>query len=333
MTGHSAPLDILCPMHCVLDAAGTLCHAGPTLEKLRSRMALVGRSFWDVFEVIRPQGITDLPTLLAHGGRGLRLRFRAPPETALKAVCAPASQPGQFVINLAFGIGLQDAVRDYALSHRDFAPTDLTTEMLYLLEAKSAAMDLSRRLNEQLQGDKIAAETRALTDPLTGAMNRRGLEAHLVRLIARGSAFVLVHADLDFFKAVNDTQGHHAGDAVLQRVAQIMRDETRDRDLVARFGGDEFVLVLEDLADTSRVLLLAERLIARISQPMKVQGNLCHVACSMGSVFSADYDAVRLPQMMKDADRALYQAKAAGRGRHVFANPARARQGAAPTGD
>ena len=121
--------------------------------------------------------------------------------------------------------------------------------MLYLVEAKSAAMDESRALNSRLQGAKIAAEEQAFTDTLTGLKNRRALDHVMARLLAMGEVFSCMHVDLDYFKSINDTLGHAAGDHVLQVVAQVLVAETRAPDTIARVGGDEFVILVHDMDD------------------------------------------------------------------------------------
>jgi GGDEF domain-containing protein len=132
---------------------------------------------------------------------------------------------------------VNEAVRRYGLTVADFAATDLTIEMLYLVEAKSAVMEELRHLNLRLHGAKAAAEEQALSDTLTGLCNRRALDLGLGALVQQGQTFGLMHLDLDYFKQVNDTHGHAAGDAVLRQVALVLREETRASDLVARVGG------------------------------------------------------------------------------------------------
>lgn len=129
-----------------------------------------------------------------------------------------------------------EGVQDYGLSSADFAATDLVIEMLFLVEAKSAAMDASRNLNNRLQGAKLAAEEQAATDTLTGLKSRRAADHILAAALAEDSEFSLMHLDLEFFKSVNDTQGDAAGDYVLQEVAKVMRAETRKVDMIARVG-------------------------------------------------------------------------------------------------
>jgi diguanylate cyclase (GGDEF)-like protein len=311
-------------MHARLDRQGRIVHAGPMLAKLDSRSGVVGRHFVDLFELRRPRIGDRLEALMDGGTARLRLRLRQPPEIGMKGVLVPVH--GGALVNLSFGIALQDAVRDFALTAGDFAATDLAVEMLYLIEAKSAAMEASRKLNLRLQGARIAAEEKAFTDTLTGLGNRRVLDPVLTRLIDADSAFALLNLDLDFFKAVNDTLGHAAGDHVLQQAASIMRAETRDRDQVLRLGGDEFVLILEGPVDRAGVDDIAMRLIARLQEPMTWEGRPLGISVSIGATLSRTYGmqepGVMIARMMEDADRALYAAKAGGRGRHVVHDPA-----------
>ena len=151
-------------------------------------------------------------------------------------------------------------------------------------------------------------------------MNRRGLETYLTRLIASGTDFALLHADLDWFKEVNDTLGHDAGDYVLQHVAQIMGEETRGRDCVARIGGDEFVLIIQG-AGSAQVAAIASRLIQRVRQPMPFNGKTCAVSLSIGAVLSRDYETPEIGTLLKDADRALYASKDAGRSTYRLFDP------------
>lgn len=224
------------------------------------------------------------------------------------------------MINFGFGIGVVDAVRDYVLNANDFAPTDLTIEMLYLVEAKSAVMEELRNLNRRLQIAKRAAELQAKTDPLTGVKNRRALEMELDRLIEEGLPFGLMLIDLDFFKKVNDTLGHAAGDHVLKVVAQILTDEIRHSDVIARVGGDEFVLALPDMTTEAALNAMGERIISRISEPIYYEGQACEVSASVGSTRTTLYENPTIEQMTLDADAALYRSKGEGRGRHICAS-------------
>lgn len=311
----------LCPMHAVLNAQGHVVQAGPTFTKLFGAHPPLGMRFLDLIELRRPHHAGDMAALLACAGARLRLRLRASPHTALKGVLL-ALPGGGAVVNLSFGISVVEAVRDFGLTGADFAATDLTTEMLYLIEAKSAAMEASRKLNLRLQGARIAAEEQAFTDMLTGLRNRRALDHVLDRLMQSEQDFALLHLDLDFFKQVNDTLGHAAGDHVLQEVARRLRDAVRADDLIARVGGDEFVILLLGMTERAPVGDLAERMIARLEEAVPYRAQDCRISGSIGITLSCAYDSPEPLRMMADADLALYAAKGQGRGCALFHEPA-----------
>ena len=315
-------LDVICPMHLILNKTGHVIHAGPTLGKLWQDDELSGARFLELFEVLRPRGIDDMAGLLVAEGEKLHLRKRVDPRSAIKGVLMPYAAINGAVVNLSFGISIMDGVRDYALAATDFAATDLTIEMLYLIEAKSAAMEASRKLNLRLQGAMIAAEEQAFTDTLTGLKNRRAVDHILPRLIERDSGFALMQMDLDYFKAVNDTYGHAAGDEVLQHVARALVEETRERDCVARIGGDEFVLIFEGLTRRDRLSDIARRIIARIEEPVTYKDVQCRISSSIGIALSTDATPLNEAQLLANADAALYDCKDHGRAQFRFFEPA-----------
>ena len=312
-------LDRLMPMHLLLSETGHIRHAGPTLAKLFPGNDLVGRRFLEVLELRRPRSIDTLADLRRVGRVPLHLRFRDPPHTGFRGVAAPMSGSDGLLVNLSFGIAVADAVRDHHLTNADFAATDLTVEMLYLIEAKTAVMNESRNLNLRLQGARIAAEEQAFTDTLTGLKNRRAMDHILARLIGSGAWFALMQLDLDYFKAVNDTFGHAAGDHVLQVVARILVEETREADTAARVGGDEFVLVFDRLVDPDRLRGIAERIIERLEEPVRFEGQTCQISGSVGIVMSTLYGDPEVETMLADADAALYASKHKGRACVTFA--------------
>ncbi|MEM6729240.1 MAG: GGDEF domain-containing protein [Pseudomonadota bacterium] len=307
-------LDVLCPMHVEVDGAGRIAHLGPTMAALLDAGAR-GAGLFDIFDILKPRAVTSLAALREKAGAALHLRLRDSHRTALKGVAVPHGDGA--IIDLSFGISVVDAVGHYSLTSRDFAPTDLAIEMLYLVEAKTLALEQSRDLNLRLQGAKIAAEEQAFTDTLTGLKNRRAMDHIMGRYIALGQRFACMHLDLDYFKSINDTLGHAAGDHVLQEVARILVAETRAEDTVARVGGDEFVLLIHEIEDREVLAKIATRIIARLEEPMPFNGQVCRISGSAGTSRSGDYAPPTVEEMLHHADLALYASKRAGRGRHT----------------
>lgn len=307
-------LAALMPMHVLVGPTGRIRATGPTLARLCGGRPIVGERLLEVFEFRRPAAPSGMADLVARAGRRLSLRLRGGRGTAFKGHLVPLSGRQGVLLNLSFGIGAVGAVTEHRLSADDFAPTDLTVEMLYLVEAKSMAMEESRRLNARLERARSAAEEQALTDPLTGLRNRRAMEETLGRLLAARVPFGLIHLDLDHFKQVNDTLGHAAGDAVLGAVARALRADLRGGDLAARLGGDEFVLVLPEMTDTNRLVAVAQRVIARIEEPVAFGAEECRVSASAGVAVSTGRGPDNAETILQVADAALYASKHAGRG-------------------
>ncbi|MBL4915882.1 GGDEF domain-containing protein [Szabonella alba] len=311
------------PMHLYLSAGGTILSAGPTIARLYGKNGLIGLDFFATFEIRRPVGISGPADLARVAGARLIMLPLQTDGLSLRGVALPlAGAGGGMLLNLSFGIGVVEAVAHYRLTDADFAVTDLAMELLYLMEAKAAVTDELRQLNLRLQGARDAAEEQALTDTLTGLRNRRALDMTLDRVIAEGQSFGLMHIDLDYFKAVNDTYGHAAGDHVLREVGQALMSETRKMDTVARVGGDEFVIVFKDLADPGRLSRIADRIVARLSLPISFEDHSCMISASIGISISTDYDPPDPERMLDDADQALYASKKAGRGRAQLHHPA-----------
>ena len=315
---HSLVLDTLCPMHLVVSKSGNILHVGPTLRKLRPEDRYTNTLFFDHFAVNRPKMIHSIEDIHWHSGMTMHLSFRHDPSSTFKAVLVPNGEAAEtFVINLSFGIAIQESVRRLGLTNADFAATDMAIEMLYLIEAKSLAMSASHRLNLKLQIAKIAAEEQAFTDTLTGLKNRRAIDHVLARLVESNQGFAVMQIDLDFFKNVNDTLGHAAGDHVLQAAARIMVKETRVEDTVARVGGDEFTLILPDLLDARDLRAVGERLINQLERPILFHGRQCRISASIGTVWIRPDKNLVAEDILSSADAALYHSKNTGRARQT----------------
>jgi diguanylate cyclase (GGDEF)-like protein len=159
----------------------------------------------------------------------------------------------------------------------------------------------------------------SLRDPLTGLANRRFLqenEKHLIAGVKRsGKQMAVLAVDLDDFKAVNDRFGHAAGDAVLMTAAERMKQLLRESDVVVRFGGDEFAIVLGQVVDAEAAREVAGRVVDSLCQPIPLAGGqTAHIGASVGvAMCCAGTDGETLAALLKKADAALYTAKREGK--------------------
>ncbi len=161
----------------------------------------------------------------------------------------------------------------------------------------------------------------AVHDPLTGLLNRRALDARLQQDFAyaqrHGPNLVMVIIDLDHFKNVNDTWGHEAGDLVLKATAERIREQVRAEDLVARFGGEEFVLVMRG-ARPEDAVALTERIRERVAvAPVRVPGGTVPMTLSAGVAHAGEDGIHSYAELFSLADKRLYSAKGGGRNRVV----------------
>lgn len=158
-------------------------------------------------------------------------------------------------------------------------------------------------------------------DALTGLANRFSLYARLDQAIATArrtsSALAVLFLDLDRFKNVNDSLGHHVGDSLLIQVAERLKGVVRDADTVARLGGDEFVVVLQSVAGPSDAAHVTENLLAALSEPYTLNGMELHAIPSIGISLFPD-DSSDTNGLLRNADAAMYHAKALGRGNYQF---------------
>jgi two-component system, sensor histidine kinase LadS len=161
-----------------------------------------------------------------------------------------------------------------------------------------------------------AAERRAQTDPLTGVLNRRSLierlDAACFRARARGLPISLLFIDLDHFKQINDSFGHQAGDACLRAIIEPIHAELRQSDVIGRYGGEEFVVVLSS-ADAAAANPIAHRILERVAGVcVEGFGEPIRLTCSIG-IAASDTLNVWGEHLIAHADAALYAAKRLGR--------------------
>ncbi len=198
----------------------------------------------------------------------------------------------------------------HAKSQRAFSADDVN---FLQSVANVLAAAIERRRSE--------AETRhlALHDPLTGLPNRALFRDRLQHALARSrrreGTLAVLFLDVDNFKVVNDSLGHEAGDELLTALAPRLAEAVRSGDTVARFGGDEFVLLCEEVADEQEAIEIAQRVKECFARPLQIAGGEHYVTASIGVALpSAGHDGPE--SLLRDADAAMYQAKERGRARY-----------------
>jgi two-component system cell cycle response regulator len=208
--------------------------------------------------------------------------------------------------------GLEIGVNDYLMR-----PID-KNELL----ARARSQIRKRRYTERLRDNVQMSIEMAITDALTGLFNRRYMESHLATLIeqaiSRGKPLTALVLDIDFFKSVNDTHGHDAGDDVLREFALRIKRSIRGIDLACRYGGEEFVVIMPE-TDMAVAAMVAERLRRRIAaDPFAIQqgARTIPVTISIGVAAMRGKDD-NAASVLKRADQALYRAKRDGRNRVV----------------
>lgn len=223
---------------------------------------------------------------------------------------------------------VDEGTREAAAMALDLGANDLVTAPF---EPEEMALRLTTQLARKQQADRLRASVKdglrlAVTDPLTGLFNRRYALPHLARIAERAKAsgrpFAVMVIDLDRFKSVNDRHGHAAGDAVLAAMAKRLTANLRAVDLIARIGGEEFLVVLPETG-LAEATATAERLRARINTtpvPLPGGGGALSVSASIGLALSQDGGGC-VDALIARADRALYAAKAEGRNKVTVSCP------------
>lgn len=194
--------------------------------------------------------------------------------------------------------------------------------VLISLVLSMASFLIAANYREKLSAIEVA-NYRADFDGLTGLANRSYFNQQLTSVIAlhrrHQQKFALFFIDLDFFKEVNDSWGHHAGDQLLRHFSKRMTNIVRNDDVIARLAGDEFVIVLKDIEVATQAELLAEKLQLELGEPYLIEGQYLSVTHSLG-IAMYPQDGRNGETLLQNADRAMYEAKRAGKNRIYFFN-------------
>jgi diguanylate cyclase (GGDEF)-like protein len=204
-----------------------------------------------------------------------------------------------------------------------FLLTSTASDLLYYeglpLSMVAASILIALGVADRLRAQRVAlseAERRAQIDPLTGVLNRNSLierlHAACLRAKARGLPIALLFIDLDHFKQINDSFGHQAGDACLRAIIPPIHAELRQSDVIGRYGGEEFVVILSS-ADAAASVPIAQRILERVAEvQVDGYGAPIRLTCSIG-VAASDTLGVWGEHLIAHADAAVYVAKRAGR--------------------
>jgi diguanylate cyclase (GGDEF)-like protein len=192
----------------------------------------------------------------------------------------------------------------------------------HLFNALEKADQDKQQLIAQLESEKQRALELAASDHLTGLHNRRMfhelVSSHLALARRSRKHYALLYLDLDRFKHINDTLGHHVGDALLQAVAQRLRTMLRSSDIIARMGGDEFAVLITAMEDPSDVETLAQKLLTGLGAPYEgLAQETLHTSPSIGIAFFPR-DGHDVEVLCRHADAAMYASKKAGRNRYTY---------------
>lgn len=210
----------------------------------------------------------------------------------------------------------QDGIIGVILVRLNDRPKFSTVEADFIeTMARTLGLAMGRRRAED------AAHHQALHDSLTALPNRALFVDRLTHSLAQiertGKPVAVAFVDIDHFKVVNDSLGHSAGDRILMETARRLAGVLRPGDTVARFGGDEFTLLFDQVVDAGDALAIGERIRAEMARPMSYGGAQMHTTVSIGMAVTSDFSA-NAESMLRDADAAMYRAKARGRDRVVL---------------
>jgi diguanylate cyclase (GGDEF)-like protein/PAS domain S-box-containing protein len=276
----------------VIDLDGAISYQSPSIERLLG---------------YGPNDVTGRPFAeLVHPADGGRVR-----QMLADGAAAPGDQPH---------------VLQCSLVHRDGTPQQFEINYTNLLEDEHVGgivlncRDISERkaFEEQLTHQ-------AFHDPVTGLANRALFAERVRHAIARSrrehNRIAVVFLDLDDFKTINDSLGHAAGDEVLAEVAKRLATSVRASDTAARFGGDEFALLLEDIEGIQEAADTAERVLESLAVPMRVGHKELSLRCSIGISVVSEHAPGGAEELIRDADAAMYRAKRDGKGSYRMFEP------------
>lgn len=207
-----------------------------------------------------------------------------------------------------------EKLRQYAYYQSDIPPSFSIKELEYI--RASMVQTFSRLENEKKELYELSR-----TDQLSGLANRNALFERLGWLIAESSRgdreFALLFLDIDDFKDINDSMGHNIGDTLLRQVASYLQETLRAEDFVARIGGDEFVIIVNEFSSHLELTRIIQRILDKLKEPLVIESNAAYISGSIGVVLYPK-DGQDIHALLKYADIAMYEAKRNGKDQYHF---------------
>jgi diguanylate cyclase (GGDEF)-like protein len=261
------------------------------------------------FDVHHVERLAQARERLMHNGTGcVLLDLSLPDANRLEALMQLRAAAPDVPIVILSGLqdellavkAVQEGAQDYLIKGRVDGES-LGRSINYAIERKQSELELARR---------------AMHDPLTGLANRALFLDRLIHAVSwsrrHRSTFSIMFIDIDRFKLINDSLGNETGDQVLVEVARRLGAALRGSDTAARFGGDEFIVLCEEISDEQQAVRVAERIMKGLEKPLELESDTMFVTASMGIVVASGVDVEDAEALIREADEAMFRAKKRG---------------------
>ncbi len=328
---NASLLDAAFPFHIVFDRDLRITQVGTSIQRMHQD-SMVGSPIHALFDVATPKIANSFDAFVGRPKSLFLLRSLTKQGLLLRGQVLhdPAAEVLIFVGSP--WVTQISAFATLGLTLTDFAASDAAVDYLLILQNQSSSLTQAEELAEQLHQTARQLTHQAFHDALTGLPNRAMLLDHLQRrlepVVGRPHHVAVLMLDLDGFKAVNDSYGHSAGDAVLGIIGKRLRTVSGENDIVARFGGDEFAFVLEPRGphsdvDVAAAFEVADRVLTVLAEPIQLPSCPAITVPLTASIGIAHAHGTETAEdILRNADLAMYSAKANGKSRYERYTPA-----------